>query len=53
LSKASLNSLWTYPFFAIEHPDYVIAVRGEGEEVSFPVEGLDGGSISTLTIQIG
>jgi 4,5-DOPA dioxygenase extradiol len=31
----------------------VIALRREGEQVSFPVEGFDGGSISMLTIQIG
>jgi 4,5-DOPA dioxygenase extradiol len=32
---------------------YVIALRREGEEISFPVEGIDGGSISMLTVQIG
>ena len=32
---------------------YVIAQQREGEQVSFPVEGFDGGSISMLTIQIG
>jgi 4,5-DOPA dioxygenase extradiol len=32
---------------------YVIALRRAGEEVSFPVEGFDGGSISMLTLQIG
>lgn len=32
---------------------YVIALRREGEAVSFPVEGFDGGSISMLSIQIG
>jgi 4,5-DOPA dioxygenase extradiol len=32
---------------------YVIALRREGEEVSFPVEGFDGGSISMLTVRIG
>jgi 4,5-DOPA dioxygenase extradiol len=32
---------------------YVIALRREGERVSFPVEGFDGGSISMLTVQIG
>jgi len=32
---------------------YVIALRREGEPVSFPVEGVDGGSVSMLTIQIG
>lgn len=32
---------------------YVIAQMREGERVSFPVEGFDGGSISMLSIQIG
>lgn len=32
---------------------YVIAQAREGEEVTFPVEGFDGGSISMLSIQIG
>ncbi|PYS46806.1 MAG: 4,5-DOPA dioxygenase extradiol [Acidobacteria bacterium] len=32
---------------------YVIALQREDEEVSFPVEGFDGGSISMLTVQIG
>ena len=32
---------------------YVLGVRREGEPVSFPVEGFDGGSISMLTVQVG
>jgi 4,5-DOPA dioxygenase extradiol len=32
---------------------YVIAQQREDEQVSFPVEGVDGGSVSMLTIQIG
>ena len=32
---------------------YVLALRREGEQVSFPVEGFDGGSISMLTIRLG
>ena len=32
---------------------YVMAVRRAGEQVSFPVEGVDGGSVSMLTVQIG
>jgi 4,5-DOPA dioxygenase extradiol len=32
---------------------YVIALRREGEDVTFPVEGIDGGSVSMLTVQIG
>jgi len=32
---------------------YVLALRRPGEPVTFPVEGVDGGSISMLTVQIG
>jgi 4,5-DOPA dioxygenase extradiol len=32
---------------------YVIAVRGDDDQISFPVEGVDGGSVSMLTVQIG
>jgi 4,5-DOPA dioxygenase extradiol len=32
---------------------YVIAQQREGEQVSFPVEGFDGGSISMLSVRIG
>jgi 4,5-DOPA dioxygenase extradiol len=32
---------------------YVLGVRREGEPVSFPVEGIDGGSVSMLTVQVG
>ena len=32
---------------------YVLGLRSAGEQVSFPVEGVDGGSISMLTVQIG
>ena len=32
---------------------YVMAQRRDGDRVSFPVEGFDGGSISMLTVQIG
>jgi 4,5-DOPA dioxygenase extradiol len=32
---------------------YVIALRHQGEPMNFPVEGVDGGSISMLTVQIG
>jgi|ERR1035437_922229 4,5-DOPA dioxygenase extradiol len=31
---------------------YVLAQQQEGDEVSFPVEGFDGGSISMLSVQI-
>lgn len=32
---------------------YVIGCRKEGEEVSFPVKGFDGGSVSMLSVQLG
>ena len=32
---------------------YAIALRREGDPVSFPVEGVDGGSISMLSVRIG
>jgi len=32
---------------------YVIAQMREGEPISFPVEGFDGGSVSMLSVQIG
>ena len=32
---------------------YVIAVSREGEQVSFPVDGVDGGSVSMLAVQFG
>lgn len=32
---------------------YVIATRRYGEHVGFPVEGIDGGSVSMLAVQIG
>lgn len=32
---------------------YVMAQRQEGDDVTFPVEGFDGGSISMLTVQFG
>jgi len=32
---------------------YVIATRQQGEATSFPIEGIDGGSISMLAVQVG
>ena len=32
---------------------YVLAARQSGERIKFPVEGVDGGSISMLSVQIG
>jgi 4,5-DOPA dioxygenase extradiol len=36
-----------YPFL------YAIALRKDGEAISFPVEGFDGGSISMLSLRVG
>ena len=53
------ESLGPEAILSIPTPDhylpllYVIATRQEGEAASFPVEGVDGGSISMLTVQIG
>ncbi len=32
---------------------YVVALQRSSEPISFPVEGVDGGSISMLSVQIG
>jgi 4,5-DOPA dioxygenase extradiol len=32
---------------------YVLATRQQREKVCFPVEGVDGGSISMLAVQVG
>jgi len=32
---------------------YAVATRQQGEPVAFPVEGVDGGSISMLTVRVG
>jgi len=32
---------------------YVLSLRKENEEISFPVQGVDGGSVSMLAVQIG
>jgi len=32
---------------------YVLATRQESELITFPVEGVDGGSISMLSVKIG
>ena len=32
---------------------YVIATKQQGEITTFPIEGVDGGSISMLTVQVG
>jgi 4,5-DOPA dioxygenase extradiol len=32
---------------------YVLACRQNGDSIRFPVEGVDGGSISMLSVQVG
>jgi len=32
---------------------YVLGLRRQGEPVTFPVEGIDGGSVSMLTVRVG
>jgi 4,5-DOPA dioxygenase extradiol len=32
---------------------YVLGAQQEGDEVTFPVEGVDGGSVSMLTVKVG
>ena len=32
---------------------YVLATRQPGDEASFPVEGVDGGSVSMLAVKVG
>ena len=32
---------------------YVVATQQPGENITFPVEGVDGGSISMLSVRVG
>lgn len=32
---------------------YVLATRHRDDEIAFPVEGIDGGSVSMLAVQVG
>jgi len=53
------NKLGSEAKLAVPTPDhylpllYVIGTRTQSEPVTFPVEGVDGGSISMLTVQVG
>jgi 4,5-DOPA dioxygenase extradiol len=53
------ESLGREALLSIPTPDhylpllYVIGSRQQNDPASFPVEGIDGGSISMLSIQIG
>ncbi len=53
------NKLGDEAILAVPTPDhylpllYIIGARMAGEQVSFPVEGVDGGSVSMLAVQVG
>lgn len=53
------ESLGRDALLAVPTPDhylpllYVLGTRSPGEPVSFPVEGVDGGSVSMLSVQVG
>ena len=53
------NMLGKEAMLAVPTPDhylpllYVIGTRTESDPVSFPVEGVDGGSISMLAVRVG
>ena len=53
------NKLGSEAVLAVPTPDhylpllYVIGTRTASEPVVFPVEGVDGGSISMLAVQVG
>lgn len=53
------ESLGRDALLAVPTPDhylpllYVMALQDEGEPVAFPVEGVDGGSISMLSVRVG
>ncbi len=58
-SLADYATLGPDALLAVPTPDhylpllYVLGMQREGERVSFPVTGVDGGSISMLSVQIG
>jgi 4,5-DOPA dioxygenase extradiol len=58
-SMASYETLGKDAALCIPTPDhflpllYVLGTRQHGEPIGFPVEGVDGGSISMLSVQIG
>ena len=53
------ESLGREALLSIPTPDhylpllYVIGTRQQGDPTTFPVEGVDGGSISMLSVQVG
>ena len=65
MSRADFTSLIEYEklgpdaLLAVPTPDhylpllYVLAQHRDGDEITFPVEGFDGGSMSMLAVQVG
>jgi 4,5-DOPA dioxygenase extradiol len=65
LIEGDVTSLINYQNFgddamlSVPYPDhylpfiYILGLRKEMENVSFPVQGVDGGSVSMLAVQIG
>ena len=53
------ESLGREALLSIPTPDhylpllYVIGTRQQGDSITFPVEGVDGGSISMLSVRVG
>jgi len=41
------------PAIFFGHGNPVIATRQRGDVTTFPIEGVDGGSISMLTVRVG
>lgn len=58
-SLVNYESLGEDAMLSIPTPDnflpllYVLGARREGETITFPVEGVDRGSISMLAVQVG
>jgi 4,5-DOPA dioxygenase extradiol len=56
---AAYESLGRDAMLSVPTPDhylpllYVLGLRRTGDSVSFPVEGVDGGSVSMLSVQLG
>lgn len=56
--QPSAYRLRLIPFIGLPWPTkrtgmYALAVRRSGDQVSYPVEGFDGGSVSMLSVRIG
>ena len=47
------ESLGREALLSIPTPDHVIGTRQTSDSIAFPVEGVDGGSISMLSVRVG